>query len=1075
MSGDKILKLKDLNQDLKQPPNNLRLALDIGTNSIGWALYNLDKNNSPKEITEAGVRIFPSGRNSKDYTTLNATRRQARLQRRQRDRYLQRRAYLLHLLKKYGLFPEDQCSLKELQNLNPYEIRTKGLDEKLNIYHFGRALFHLNQRRGFKSNRKSGSGKEDGIIAKSVENSEEQLEKCGARTYGEFLWKRFQKMEESRKHPGSQQEHWILARKPIGAGAKENYVVYAQRSMIENEFNKLWDSQSQYYDKLKDQKLKALFHKAIFHQRQLKKSIVGKCYFLPSEKRISRALPSFQKFRILKELNNLSYINMMGESVLLKDMDKGIEFRNYVIEKLFQKKNKVTFSSLEKEFKNFFSDVEDFSRFNLDINDRNYLEGEQTSIVLTNLIPDWQSWSLDIQDQFIELLEGESQEDIFIKKDEEVLKDLQKFSRENNLNISDQILDNVLENMNDLPQDHGKYSRKVIHKIIPFLEKGELEIEAIKLAGWHHSDRRHKGELLDKLPLYQQVLGDHCVEMKLSETAESKHNKFESFRIPNPTVHIAFNQLRLLVNDILRVYGKPMEVVIETARDLPMGSETKKKSDKKINDNKKRNEDAKKFIDEFGGINNKTNRVRYKLWKEQNNTCVYSGKKIPETKLLSPELEVDHILPYSKTLDDGFMNKVLVYKVFNQQKGNQTPYEAFSSDKVRWAGILQRVNELSEQKRWKFNKDAMKKFEENGNFLERQLNDTRYISKYAIQYLGRVCKDVWSVKGQTTFLLRSLLQYDKKNRNDHRHHAKDALVIGLVDRSLVQQISNIAKGIEGKSKERLENIGRVITQDVIPWPSFKEDAKRVIDQIIVSHRRRTKKAGQLHNDTAYGVLGSVNTFSKPINVIHYVEILTLNGADKKKIESRIISEKVKQDFLKELKVNNTLSKEFLINYHQKTGIRRVRLNRKERVIPIENKFGKIYKFFQEDGNYAIQLFKNSSGKWDAQVISIFSANQKTFKPIPDKARLMKGDMLFFAGRFWRLVKFTQNKNLTFSEHFEANVDARNRSRSDQYKYTQKSPSSLQKCNPKRVNISPCGLVQLTDFIVGKEESKRHSA
>ena len=77
-------------------------------------------------------------------------------------------------------------------------------------------------------------------------------------------------MQESRKKPGSQKEHWILSRKPIGAGTKENYVVYAQRSMLEDEFNKLWDFQSKYHDKLQDQKVKEIFHKAIFHQRQLK-------------------------------------------------------------------------------------------------------------------------------------------------------------------------------------------------------------------------------------------------------------------------------------------------------------------------------------------------------------------------------------------------------------------------------------------------------------------------------------------------------------------------------------------------------------------------------------------------------------------------------------------------------------------------------------------------------------------------------------------------------------------------------------------------------------------------------------
>ena len=114
----------------KTASQNLRLALDIGTNSIGWALYNI-KDKKPCRIAGAGVRIFSSGRKDKDYTTLNASRRLARLQRRGRDRYLQRRKYLLDLLEKHGLFPKDKFSAKKLAYLNPYELRAKGLDKKL--------------------------------------------------------------------------------------------------------------------------------------------------------------------------------------------------------------------------------------------------------------------------------------------------------------------------------------------------------------------------------------------------------------------------------------------------------------------------------------------------------------------------------------------------------------------------------------------------------------------------------------------------------------------------------------------------------------------------------------------------------------------------------------------------------------------------------------------------------------------------------------------------------------------------------------------------------------------------------
>ena len=1070
MSDSNIsVKLNDKNKH----QSNFRLALDIGTNSIGWALYNIDKNNKPVSIEGAGVRIFSSGRKDKDYTTLNATRRQARLQRRQRDRFLQRKTYLLHLLEKYDLFPKNKFLAKKLANLNPYKLRAKALDKKLDIYHFGRVLFHLNQRRGFKSNRKSANDKESGIISKSIKESMEQLKEAGSRTYGEFLWKRFETMQDSRKTQGSQRENWILARKPIGASMKDNYVVYAQRAMLEDEFGKLWDAQANYHEKLKDNKIKEIFCKAIFHQRPLKQPVVGVCE-LTGEKRIHKALSSFQKFRILKELNNLSYVNNYGESYLINSMENGIKFRDKILSELFQKKQKVTFSALEKAFKDFFPDIQDFSNFNLNTYNRDFLEGDKTSVILRKEISDWDNWSLTTQDRFIELLEGENTENSFMKTDEEVLIDLKNFNIEETLNLSEDQLHKCLKELSSkLPKGHGQYSKKIISDILPFLEKGKQDFKSISDAGYENNKGKYTGELLKTLPLYQRVLSDHCVEMEFSSKPTSKEEyknekeKYKTFRIPNPTVHIAFNQLRLVVNDIIRVYGRPIQIVVETARDLPMGAVSKKQLEKQQKKNKERNQEAIDCINEFTQTVNRDNIIRYQLWKEQKQLCVYSGKTIPKRKLYTAELEVDHILPYSRTLDDSFMNKVLVYKDSNQNKGSETPFEYFSSNKEQWEDILYRIKDLSKNKQWRFNRNAMEKFEENGSFLDRQLNDTRYISKYARTYLERICEQVWTVRGQTTAILRYLFQYEKKNRSDHRNHTKDALVIGLIDRSLIQHISNIAKKREGKNKTRLENISTLIKQEVIPWFSFKKDVKQTIDKIVVSHRRRTKKEGKLHNETAYGILRSGSDLSTPINVIHYVGILKLIGMDKKVVDKKIMSEKIKQDLSEEFKINQKLSKEFLMNYHKKTGIRRIRLTEKKRVIPINNKY------FAGAGNYAIQFIENVNGKWDAKVIDTFSANQKSFQPIPSKSRLMKGDMLFFENKFWRLVKFDQNKSMIFVEHcISGNPDDLRKNEHTKCHISQKTPSSLQNTNPKFVDISPCGVVKLRDFFLTKTVRKK---
>ncbi|MBC6415620.1 MAG: type II CRISPR RNA-guided endonuclease Cas9 [Bdellovibrionales bacterium] len=1062
--SNKITSLKKYSNQTK----NTRLALDIGTNSIGWAIYKLDKKKKPCSIIKTGVRIFSSGRNEKDYTTLNATRRQKRLERRQRDRTLQRKKFLLHLLKKYGFFPKDKDLAKELQKLNPYELRAKGLDEELELSHFGRALFHLNQRRGFKSNRKSSNDKESGVIDSSIKAVEELMEEKKVRTYGEFLWKRFQKMEESRKTPGSQQENWILARRPINFKTKDNYVVYSKRAMIKDEFNKLWNAQAKFHEKLKDEKIKEKFFKAIFFQRPLKQVIVGKCFYTGKD-RIPKVSPYFQKFRILKELNNLRWINQRGESFSInKD---NTEFRDHLISRLFSKKKEVKFTDIKKAFKKFFPNIEDFPRFNLDTDNRNKLEGDIASNILRKEISEWDNWSLEQQDKFVELLDGKNnhalkkgEEVLFMKEDEEVLNDLIKFSKDNNFKLNEEQLKKCIKK--NLPDGHGTYSKEFIEKILPFLEKGELEHKAIQSAGFgHHSDRKYKGELANALPKYQEILKNQCVEMSLKP---NKKNPFNTFRIPNPTVHVAFNQLRLLVNDIIRLYGKPSEAVIETARDLPLGVKTKNQLQSKQKENTLRNEEARKIIEDFGQENNRSNRIRYQLWKEQKYKCIYSGDPISKTALYTAQLEIDHILPYSQTLDDSYMNKVLVYKKANQGKGNQTPYEYFSSHVKQWENVLSRTKELPKGKQWRFEKEAMDLVKNDNNFLERQLNDTRYISKYAKQYMEHICPQVWTVRGQTTAIIISLIQFEEKNREDYRHHAKDALAIGLIDRSFVKKVSDIAKKIEGQDKSRLKNIRKELAKNnaILPWSEFKEDAKSSLEEIIVSHRQKTKKEGELHEETAYGGIKEIQNFSQPIDVVLYKNIIEIT---KEKLKN-IISPKIRKDFENEFKKSNKITKEFLQDYHKKTGIRRVRLKSKETIIPIKDQFGHNYKAFMPGSNYVIKLFQDKKGKWDGKIITTFDANQnKIFLPKKNSS-LMKGNLLFFEGDFWKLVKFDRNKILIFVRHFvSGNPDELRKEEKTKHLMSQKNISSLGKTKPKKVDISPAGKYKLIDFQIEKEE------
>ena len=129
-----------------------RLGLDLGSNSLGWFVVNLDKRGDRREpvaLGPGGVRIFPDGRDPQSKMSNAVDRRMARGARKRRDRFVQRRKDLIAVLIRHGLMPDDETARRQLEALDPYGLRKAALTDALPAHHVGRALFHLNQRRGF--------------------------------------------------------------------------------------------------------------------------------------------------------------------------------------------------------------------------------------------------------------------------------------------------------------------------------------------------------------------------------------------------------------------------------------------------------------------------------------------------------------------------------------------------------------------------------------------------------------------------------------------------------------------------------------------------------------------------------------------------------------------------------------------------------------------------------------------------------------------------------------------------------------------------------------------------------------
>lgn len=240
------------------------LGLDIGTNSIGWSLIRRSANGEPDGILAIGSRIFSDGREAKTKTSLAVARREKRGMRRRRDRYLRRRQAMLNLLVDFGLLPKDKVERKALELVNPYIARAAALDGPIPPHQVGRVLFHLNQRRGFKSNRKTDKGDEEsGKIALATSKLRSAMAEAGSRTFGEFLAGRMKeglplrvRMTEGEGPP-----------KKDGSPA-DGYAFYPDRALLEDEFKAIWNAQAAHHPGLLTaERFDALFDCVFFSDR----------------------------------------------------------------------------------------------------------------------------------------------------------------------------------------------------------------------------------------------------------------------------------------------------------------------------------------------------------------------------------------------------------------------------------------------------------------------------------------------------------------------------------------------------------------------------------------------------------------------------------------------------------------------------------------------------------------------------------------------------------------------------------------------------------------------------------------
>jgi CRISPR-associated endonuclease Csn1 len=464
----------------------------------------------------------------------------------------------------------------------------------------------------------------------------------------------------------------------------------------------------------------------------------------------------------------------------------------------------------------------------------------------------------------------------------------------------------IIANITFLP-DYGSLSTKAIRKILPYLKDGNEFSLACEYAGYRHSKKSLTKEEIEK-----KILKDRLDILPKNS-------------LRNPVVEKILNQMINVVNTLVATYGKPNEIRIELARELKKSAEEREKATEAINKTTTEHEAIRTTLQKEFGLTHvsRNDIIRYKLYQELSTNgyhTLYSNTYIEPQKLFSKEFDIEHIIPQSRLFDDSFSNKTLESKSYNIEKANETAYDYVLTKygETGLAPYLVKIENLFKSgkiSKTKYNKLKMKGVDIPSDFINRDLRDTQYIAKMAKSILEELVREVVSTTGSITDRLREDWQlidvmqelnwekYDKlglteiienrdghkirrikdwTKRNDHRHHAMDALTIAFTKRSFIQYLNNLNArsdkagsiyGIEANELYR-DNKGKLKFKPPMPLNDFRTEAKKQLENTLISLKAKNKVAtinintsdrkngvnkkkqltprGQLHLETIYG-------------------------------------------------------------------------------------------------------------------------------------------------------------------------------------------------------------------------------
>lgn len=820
------------------------LGFDIGVASIGWALV------ENSVLKECGVRIFTKAENPKDGSSLALPRREARSVRRR----LARRKARLNELKRlvaaeFGLNLEDfLANAGELPRVystsnetkSPYELRFEALNRKLEPLELARVILHIAKHRGYGNKHAKDSNDDDsGQVKKAISQNANIMSQKGYKSVGEYLYKEFyqQKRDLSEKSPKNAfatQEFQNVRNK------KDNYARCVAQSELKRELELIFETQKrlgwkfsekkyQIFDenrKIKEADFESAVMEVAFLQRPLKSFAdkVGKCTFFADEFRAPKDSLSAMEFVALTRIINM-LANISKKTGEIYSADKVGEILKAVLEKgELTYKNLRKIISLDDKIQSPKDSKLDYAKGD---------EAEKAKFIEFKKLKDFKKALGGSFEGFSRAeLDKIANKIALIKSKDELKAELASFKGLNEAQkeaLSELSFDKFID-----------LSFKALGKILPFMrgENGECKRydEAWRAAGLQEAAKQtQKGNTLPPLKDYEKDLA-------------------------NPVVARALSEYRKVLNALLEKHGKVHKIHLEFTRETGVSSQERKELIAEQNKRFKANEEARKRCAEFGLNPSGKNILKLKLWQEQggqcvysdnksitqDGQCVYSGKNITREHLRDDSaLEIDHIYPYSRSFDDSQNNKVLVFKSANQNKRNQTPYEAFGSDSEKWSRIMSSIAKLPKPKK---NRIANKNFaDKESGFIARNIVDTSYIATLTASYtdafieflplveseyttLGEEIKGedtklkrgekgskkhISVVSGSLTATMRhywgldSLLngESEVKDRSNHLHHALDAIIIAYTNGQIIKAFSYFKKTQE-------QNTARLIAKEI---------------------------------------------------------------------------------------------------------------------------------------------------------------------------------------------------------------------------------------------------------------------